>query len=230
MTQQHFTPNKAWREKCHHHDPTEVARFVSDLHNDSSEMLYFEEGTLFGIQIRFTSLQAALSAQHWVMDHVQYSKAVRSIAATVRQRLGAEYNAMHIRRVGHIDKKISQEQWLNDMLVYEFTRDVPVYIATDEPDQDWFQPLSRAGFTLYFASNFTDLLSFPHLHPVLRQDMLGVHEQVICQLAHRFVPSMSSTFGAYIRRQRGEVDMADGLYTDTFHTTWIKHTATNTSS
>ena len=229
LTQQQFTPNKAWREKCHHHDPSQVARFVSDLYNDSSEMLYFEEGTLFGVQIRFASLQGALSAQQWVLHHVQYSQAVKRVAATVRQRLGAEYNAMHIRRVGHINKKISREQWLNDMLVYGFTPDVPVYIATDETDLDWFQPLHRAGFKLYFAANFTDLLSFPQLPPALRQDMLGIHEQVICQLAQKFVPSMSSTFAAFIRRQRGEVDMVDGLYTDTLHTTWIKHTAINHS-
>ena len=76
-----------------------------------------------------------------------------------------------IKLTSYINKKISREQWLNDMLVYGFTPDVSVYIATDETDLDWFQPLHRAGFKLYFAANFTDLLSFPQLPPALRQDM-----------------------------------------------------------
>ena len=53
--------------------------------------------------------------------------------------------------------------------------------------------------------------------------MLGIHEQVICELAQKFVPSMSSTFAAFIRRQRGEVDMVDGLYTDTLLGSAINH-------
>ena len=227
LSHQHFVPNKSWREKCTKEaHSTQVARYVSDLFNDSSEMLYFEEGSLFGIQIRFTTLKRALEAQQWVLKYVQYSRTVKTVAAIVGQRLG-QYNAMHIRRVGHIAKKISRKAWLKDMILHGFRTDVPVYIATDEPKLSWFKPLSNAGYKIFFAANFSDILSFSHIPATLRQDMLGIHEQEICEQADKFLPSLSSTFAAYIRRQRGEVDQVDGLYTDTLHTSWIKHTTVN---
>ena len=232
MKRQKFTPNKSWREKCPgeaRHDArpthTHIVRYVSDLANDSSEMLYFEEGTLFGVQLRFTTLKMALAAQQWVLEHMKYSRTVEEVAAIVGQRLG-RYNAIHIRRVGHIDKRVSREEWLRDMLLQGFPTNTPVYIATDEPHLAWFRPLQRAGYKLFFAANFSDILSFPHLPYALRQDMLGIHEQIICVRAERFIPSLSSTFTAFIRRERQDIDIVDGLYTDTLHTTWIKHSAT----
>ena len=53
-----------------------IVEYVSDYFNDPSEMLYFEQGTLFGIHIRFVHRDDAIAGQKWIywiiftMDHV----------------------------------------------------------------------------------------------------------------------------------------------------------------
>lgn len=228
---QEFSPSKVWKKKCiQEQDAAKstklpIIKYVSDLANESSQMIYFPEGTLFGIQVRFLSLQNALLAQDWVLQYVKYSSNIYQLAAAVGERLGP-YNAMHVRRVGHKDKRLSQVDWLRDMTDWEFSPDLPVYVATDDSDLEWFFPISAAGYQVVFASNFTDILNFTHYSESLWQDVLGIHEQVICEQAVKFIPSLSSTFSALIRRNRKEVAMRDGLFTETLHTSWINHTMT----
>ena len=238
---------RIWRERCreerdryeryqknNQHDTLQLTspstaspmiRFVSDLAKDPSDMLYFEEGTLFGMQIRFTTHERALDAQHWVVDHIRYNAAVWKRVGVVSNRLGGQknYNAIQVRRGDHMDRKLAQSFWIERMIQKNFSKEMPVYVATNNADPHWFQPFLEEGFKLYFSANFTDILNFRDIKETVRNDFLGIHEQCLCEAALHFVPSPASTFNALILRHRGEVREKDGLMMDTLHTYWIKH-------
>lgn len=229
LSQQKFSPSNIWRQKCPdeqkraENDPSPIVRYVSDLAGDQSQMLYFEQGTLFGIHIRFTTYEQAMEAQSWVVDHVRYSSEVWKRVEMVVRRMGGKYNALQVRRGDHMDRKLPQSYWMDRMVERKFPTDIPVYVATDSSDIEWFEPFSKAGYRMHFASNFTDILNFTHLPETLRPDFLGIHEQCLCEGAEEFIPSPASTFDALILRHRGEVRTRDGLMVDTLHTYWIGH-------
>ena len=227
---QTFVANEAWKSKC----PSEqeeakitrspIIKFISDLGNDTSDMLYIEEGTLFGIEFRFMSLHETLLSQEWVLGYVRYKQKVYETAAMVKQRLG-RYNAIHVRRVGHIASQLSQGYWILEMINKDFMAEVPVYVATDEPHLEWFNPITDAGFNLFYAANFSDIFDFSRISVNVKQDLLGIYEQVICEMADKFVPSEHSTFSVFVKRLRGEIEIKDGVYQEGTHSTWIKHSA-----
>ena len=226
---QKFTPFGAWRQKCpeeqerSEQDSSPIVRFVSDLADDPAEMLYFEQGTLFGIQIRFTTYEQALEAQNWVVKYVRYNEDVWKRVKKVVAQMGHMYNAIQVRRRGHLNRKLPHSYWLDKMVEKNFSKQVPVYVATDETNLAWFKPFRKGGFKLHFAEDFIGILNFTSVSKSLRNDFLGIHEQCLCEAAVQFVPSPASTFDALILRHRGEVEMRDGLMVDTLHTYWIGH-------
>lgn len=233
FAKQKFTSlGRVWRDKCLEEksrvekaDTTSaLVRFVSDLQNDPSEMLYFEEGTLFGIHIRFSTYEKALEAQTWVVDYVRYNKEVWSRAKQVADKIGgfSNYNAIQVRRKNHMDSKLPPSFWIEQMIERNFSTHTPVYVATNDVDFEWFQSFIDAGFKLYFSSNFT-VLDFRETKETLRSDFLGIHEQCICEKANKFIQSPASTFNVFILRHRREVKMLEGLMMESLHTYWIGH-------
>ena len=229
LSRQKFTPIKIWRERCSdeqeraRNDPSPIVRFVSDLEEETAQMLYFEQGTLFGMHIRFTTLATALKAQRWVLDYVEYGALVWERVNRIIKRMGGEFNAIQVRRTNHMDSKLNGSFWLDRMASKKFTSDVPLYVATDRFNKNWFNPFKDSGFKIFTANDFTDVLDFSNVAASLRNDYLGIHEQCICERAELFVPSPASTFAAWILRRRREVRFRDGLMMDTLHTYWIGH-------
>ena len=231
LSKQRFIPNTVWKEKCQEEQrraqespKSPIVRFVSDLARDSSEMLYFEQGTLFAVGIRFWTRSAAIEAQRWVVNGVRYSPLVRRTARAVAAAMGLQFNAIHVRRQHHIDKSLGATYWLDRMAALNFSASLPLYVATDHFDAKWFAQFLARRYRIFTAANFSkNLLDFSFLPASLRNDYLGLHEQCICELAARFVPSPSSTFAAFIIRQRGESVEKDGLMTSTLHTYWVGH-------
>ena len=231
FAQQKFSSlGKVWKEKCpeeqarREESNSPIVRFVADLENDPSEMLYFEKGTLFGIQIRFSTYDRALRAQNWIMNHVHYNSDIWSIVKKVSTKLGGDskYNAIQVRRIDHMARKLPPTFWIDQMIERNFSKSTPIYVATNDVDIEWFQSFLNVGFELKFSTNFTEL-NFNNIQDTLRMDFLGLHEQCICEKANKFVASPASTFNAFILRQRGEAATQDGLITDTLHTYWIGH-------
>ena len=229
LSRQQFTPNSIWRKKCPEEqkraewDPdTPIVQFVSDLEKEKSDVLYFEQGTLFGVQIRFTTRDRALEAQRWVVDHVQYGPRVWKTVRAIAAKMGP-FNAVHVRHKHHIDKVLTASYWLDRMLALNFSTSLPVYVATDDYRDEWFTQFRNHGYRLFSARNFTKLLDFSFLSQSLQSDYIGIHEQCICELAVQFIPSPASTFAAYVLRRRGEVEERDGLMISTLHTYWIGH-------
>ena len=230
LSKQRFRPYEVWRKACaeeqHYaewHPKRPIERYVSDLKRDKSEMLYFEQGTLFAIQIRFTTREKALMAQKWILDHVRYSPQIWRTVNAVAAIMG-RFNAIHVRRRYHMDKHLPASYWLNRMVARNFSTSLPVYVATDQYEEELVQLLRSHGFTrLFSAQNFTTLIGVSKLSESLRSDFIGIHEQCICQLAQQFIPSPGSTFAAYILRRRGEVPTKDGLLQERIHAYWIGH-------
>ena len=235
LSRQKFTPIKIWRDKCPEEqeraksDSTPIVRYVSDMETEPAQMLYFEQGTLFGIHIRFTTLERALEAQHWVLDHVRYGPRVWNTVNAIVRIMGP-FNAIQVRRRDHMDTKLGTAYWLDRMIATNFSTEYPLYIATDHYEEAWFRPFRDHGFRLFTAHDFSKLLDFSYLAVSLRGDYLGIHEQCICELAGQFIPSPASTFAAYILRRRGEVRQRDGLMLNTIHTYWIGHQTKGTKT
>ena len=228
LESQTFSQTPFWRRKCPieieeaKHSKKAMVKFISDFVQDDSDILYIEEGTLFGVQFRFMTIGETLAAQDLIINHIKYKRTVYEKASIVKEKLGS-YNAIHVRRVAHIGSTISQKDWLVKMKGQDFLIDTPIYIATDEPNLSWFSPITAAGFRLYFAKDFRELLNFTFLHESVRQDVLGIHEQVICELADKFIPTEHSTFSVFVRRLRKEVSSRDGLYLEGMHSFWVGH-------
>ncbi len=241
MTRQRFSSlGRVWREKCAGEQERAglgdltgsrppMVRYVSDLEDDSSDIIYFEHGTLFGIHIRFTTLERAGAAQSWVVNHVHYNQRIWETVTRVKHTLGMRYNAIQVRRKDHRDRKLPPSYWIERMIAKNFSKELPVYVATNEAVEEWFRPFLMQGFKLHFSKNFKEL-SFPSVQESLRNDLLGIHEQCLCEDAGEFVGSPSSTFNAFILRQRGEVKWKGELMMDTLHTYWIGHQVKNKST
>ena len=225
---QHFHASKAWRKKCPKEqqsgDSTSaIVEYVSDYLNESSEMLYFEQGTLFGIHIRFVHCSDAITAQRWILDHLRYGPQVHSVVDAMIKRLGSHFNAIHVRRTDHPARKFPVEYWIKSLQSANCTTDIPLYVATDEKQRSYFEPFQKARYKLLFASDFHDLLQFPDVPSDATEDVTGVHEQLLCEKADRFVATPGSTFSILILRNRNEIEIEDGLLMNSLHTFWIGH-------
>ncbi|XP_065892699.1 uncharacterized protein [Dysidea avara] len=228
---QHFHPFNIWRKKCPkeqklvNHSSVAIVEYLTDYINDTSDMLYFEQGTLFGIHIRFVNLGDAIMAQQWVIKHFRYGPSVHAIVDKIIKRIGSEFNAIHVRRTDHPARKFPVDYWLASLENANCTTDVPLYVATDEKDRRYFGPFKEKGYKLHWASDFHDLLQFD-VSPDVVEDFTGIHEQLLCEQAAKFVATPGSTFSILILRNRNEVEIEDGLMMNSLHVFWIGHQMT----
>ena len=223
-----------WKERCREEmKRTEVwaknknseflMHYISDLQGDDNDMIYFENGTLFGSQIRFTTLSRTLQAQSWVVDHVRYKNTIWKTVLKAVPTMGPQFNAIQVRRKYHIDRKLKLTYWIERMLEKKFEKNISIYIATDEVVKKWYRPLEDSGYKLYFAVDLQQYLSFNGIRQKFLKDFMAIYEQCICELAGKFVGAPASTYSGLIYRHRSEVQMRDGLMLETLHTFWIGH-------
>src|SRR5262249_13813517 len=125
-----------------------------------------------------------------------------------------QYNAVHVRRGDFFDQFPEQaipEVSVLDRLLVTLSRELPLYVATDEPGAA-FLGLLRRHFRVCVATDFVGARDMP-------PEFLACLEQLICAQAHGFVGTRLSTFSAYITRLRGymrapnlEVRFTDGAW------------------
>ena len=228
---QHFHASNAWKKKCPKEQRQQqmqdstgaIVEYVSDYFDDPSEMLYFEQGTLFGIHIRFVRRDDAIAAQKWILNHLHYGPSVHTAVDVMTKRIGAHFNAIHVRRTDHPARKFPVDYWIRSLPSANCSADIPLYVATDEKDKSYFDPFKEQGYKLVFASDFPDVLQFHDVPPDAIEDVTGVHEQLLCEKADKFVATPGSTFSILILRNRNEIDVEDGLLMNSLHTFWIGH-------
>ena len=121
------------------------------------------------------------------------------------------FNAIHIRRN---DFQYKQTR-LDVHRIYQNIKSLidmkmPLYIATDETDADFFKQL-KDHFNVPFIYTIGDWLT--RAGTDLPYVWEGPIEQVICARANRFIGTDLSTFSAYINRLRGYMQASDqGCY------------------
>ena len=109
------------------------------------------------------------------------------------------FHTMHIRR-GDFQFKLLRDMTAQE--IYQdnvrnwFTPGKLVYIATDEKNKTFFDPL-REHYQLVFLDDFMELLSGVDSH------YYGMIEQVVASMGDVFVGAVFSTFSGYIHRMRG---------------------------
>jgi len=114
------------------------------------------------------------------------------------------YNAVHVRRndffiqFGSTIESVSTGEKLVSQLKRVFDTDRPLYIATDESDLEFFNPVRHEFKHVYFNSNV-----------VADNDLLtkAIMDQIICSKATDFYGIQNSTFSKRINVMRG----VDGL-------------------
>ena len=202
-------------------------RFLLDeLSETEEDIIYFEEGTLFGIDFRFQELQNAVTAQSWIAESIKYHPQIMKVADSVERYLLAEntdgYNAVHVRRNDR-NSKYSSEFWLRRVREeFKIATGLPLYVSTDETNLTFFDTFRVAGYSLVFRQNLRNLFELGDTG-ASRMDIEGMSEQIVCARANSFVPSMRSTFTTLILRMRDELPERDGVFLTGYYFYWAGH-------
>ena len=234
LSKQSFHEMSDWLNKCSEErerlkrgDKRPFVRFLlEELYNATEDIVYFEEGTLFGIDVRFLQREHAISAQQWLADSVQYHPQIVSVADKLIRHLRSEYpdgyNAVHVRRNDRFGK-YGADFWL-ERVKNEFSIPtlLPLYVSTDEDNLTFFDTFREAGYELVFRQNLDSLFTLRDTGESKR-DIEGMSEQIVCARAEVFAPSIRSTFTALILRMRNELPKRDGVYTNGYYFVWAEH-------
>lgn len=154
--------------------------------------------------------------RRFIKHHIRYHPRIFTIASELISSLGLyQYTAVHIRRndFQYKQTRTQAEETCNN--IHELlSDDFPVYIATDEADDD-FRDVFRLKRTVFFWDDLMQKYSGPDFP----EKLIGPIEQLICVGANRFVGTDLSTFSSYIVRLRGYTrapDMASYYHTERY--------------
>jgi hypothetical protein len=139
-------------------------------------------------------------------DHMRYTDEIQCAAArvvhavrqqSIKKSNNGDFDSLHVRRgdFQYKNTRISAEE------IYENIRDViqegsTVFIATDERDKKFFDPL-RAHFDVYFLDDFTTELGN------INHNFFGMIDQLVASRSQTFFGCWHSTFTGFIHRMRG---------------------------
>lgn len=224
-----FVPNNSSRsvracprevERHKHARKPVIRQILSELQNVQADVIYLSQDTSYKANVRFFRRENALLAHEWILNNMRFSPRVYNKAFQILSILPRPFNAIHVRRTDHkISASMAPSHWLQSMARQGFRAvSTALYVATDEPDRDWFEPFHRAGYQLYFSDEF-----FKPSGRSFDMDIKGLHDQVICIHAKLFVGSKSSSFSGFIYRSRGEVMRRDGLILSHMPVGWLGH-------
>lgn len=165
----------------------------------------------------FQKWQDDLWLKRFIRDHVRYVDEIQCAAARIVQALrqkarqitrgqSAQFDSFHIRRgdFQFTDSRIEATQ------IYDHVREVlpgntnkngtttttVVFIATDEKNKGFFDPLRR-HYEIFFLDDFKDLLTN------VNTNFYGMIDQLVASRGRFFFGCWHSTFTGYIVRIRG---------------------------
>lgn len=132
-------------------------------------------------------------------------KIIRALEEEAAKEGGTSFSALHVRRGDFQYKKvkITAEDW------YENTKDIftdpneIIYIATDEKDHTFFDPLAK-HYNLRFLNDFKEIAGLDNIDP----NLFGMIDTVIASRGRLFVGTWFSTFTGYINRMRGYIGLS----------------------
>jgi GDP-fucose protein O-fucosyltransferase len=158
----------------------------------------------------FEDWQQSLRMKRYIRDNLRFADFIQCAAARIVQALreharrhGASpdgsFDTMHIRRKdfrtlpNYKAGTVPAANLVRDQYLVE---NRTVYIATDENDPAYFQPL-RQHYHVYLLQDFMPLVKG------IDPNYYGMIEQLVCAKGDLFVGTFYSTFTAYITRLRG---------------------------
>ena len=125
----------------------------------------------------------------------RYKNKFYELSKKVKEKIG-DYNSVHVRRndflLCHEDKLVPSDLLLEKLYAF-FPRSKPLYIATDEKDLTFFDPV-REKYDIYFYKDFDFNTT------ALETDVM---DQVICAESDIFMGTYLSTYTKRINVMRG---------------------------
>ena len=125
----------------------------------------------------------------------RYKNKFYELSKKVKEKIG-DYNSVHVRRndflICHGDKLVPSDLLLEKLYAF-FERSKPLYIATDEKDLSFFDPV-KEKYDIYFYKDFDFNTT------ALETDVM---DQVICAESDIFMGTYLSTYTKRINVMRG---------------------------
>jgi len=191
--------------------------------------------THFYAYIFFEDFREDLWMKRFMRDHVRYIDEIQCAAARIVHAMREHarknpdnpeglFDTFHVRRGDFQFKRtrVSAEQ------IYDNTKDVlepgaTIYIATDERDKTFFDPL-KEHYDIKFMDDFNDLLVG------INTNYYGMIDQLIAARGRKFFGCWHSTFTGFINRMRGYHSLKDkapghekGLLPTTYYYTPVEN-------
>jgi hypothetical protein len=181
-----------------------VVHFTHDITIPGARLLVHFYAFLF-----FQDWRQDLWMKRFVRDHIRYTDSIQCAAARVvhaiRQRAqltsdeNGEFDSFHIRR-GDFTEWFEgtgvDASYIYNISKHELIENATVYIATDEKNRSYFDPL-RAHYHILFLDDFREELK--DVDP----NKYGQIEQLVAARGRNFFGCWFSTFTGYINRLRG---------------------------
>lgn len=197
------------KELCEYNETWQMAEsiYMTGHERTGSRPLIQFFGYLF-----FEDWQRDLQMKRFIRDNLRFSDiiqcaaarivlAIREIAANAGggNNEDGSFDTMHVRRTDFKDLATYKEgtDGADRIIADRFFEDKrTVYIATDEKDMTFFEPL-RHHYNILFLNDFD------HLIKGMDPNFFGMIEQLVCARGDKFVGTYYSTFTAYANRVRG---------------------------
>lgn len=158
----------------------------------------------------FQNWRHDLWMKRFIRDHLRYVDEIQCAAArvvnAVRERVRArgqsdgEFDSFHIRRGDFREffrgELIVEAEYIYNVSRAELTPNATVYIATDERDRSYFDPLKK-HYDVVFLDDFKDHIGLDN------SNYYGMVDQLVASRSRVFFGCWFSTFSAYINRLRG---------------------------
>lgn len=167
----------------------------------------------FYAYLYFEEWHQDLQMKRFMRDNLRFSdniqcaaarivEAMRNIAkhaATDGSNPNGNFDTMHVRRTDFKDLATYKEGTDSAQQIVDdkyFDENRTIYIATDEKDKTFFDPIRKQHTVLF-------LHDFDHLIKGVDPNFFGMIEQLVCAKGDKFVGTYYSTFTAYINRVKG---------------------------
>ena len=165
----------------------------------------------------FQDIHQDLWLKRFIRDHLRYNPEITCAAARVVASLrnmarnttgggNGTFQTMHVRRGDfqeiYIKTRVSGED-IYDATVDVFQPGDVVYIATDEKDRSFFNPLMK-HYKVFFLDDFikSGVLAGAHGRD-MNPEFYGMIDQLVASRGQNFFGCFLSTFTSYINRLRG---------------------------
>lgn len=193
------------KELCLYDDRLQNARWVHwpmEHKGDMANRLLVH----FYAFLYFQDWRTDLWMKRFIRDHVRYIDEIQCAAARVVQAIRKrvkergfdnDFDTLHVRR-GDFQYTVTRSDapQIYEMTTQRISDNATVYIATDERDKGFFDPL-KSHYDVVFLDDFMDSLEG------VNSNYYGMIDQLVASRGRIFFGCWFSTFTGYINRLRG---------------------------